>query len=130
MTTIAKQCEFRGPIDRTPCTEPAEHEVVWYLLGFEDADVDDEGNAIPRWAWLCEKHYQQLQEFHEKFRPTHEMQTEDGAYESIVPIGLSIKDVTVGRRRGCFWRGTGAQSRSPGRIRERTAKTDARAQCP
>jgi hypothetical protein len=95
------KCEFQGSPGDVPCGAPAKQEVVWYLWPFDNMQTDEHGDAVPQWVWLCEKHYKDLQHFHKTYPPTHELTDEDGplTYTSEVPIGVPIKDVTVGRSR-------------------------------
>jgi hypothetical protein len=101
MNAKEMNCEFQALLGDRPCGAPAKHEVVWYLWPFENMKADEYGNAVPKWVWLCEKHYQDLQHFHKTYPPTHELTDEDGPLTctSEVPIGVSIQDVTVGRSR-------------------------------
>lgn len=98
MSPETKTCEFRSWSESAECGAAAQHEVVWYLWPFDSMDIDEAGNTVPRWVWLCRQHYKQLQQFHRACPPTHDLPEENGplAYVSIVPIGISIKDVTVG----------------------------------
>ena len=98
MDTETKTCEFQTCSDPAVCGAVAEREVVWYLWPFDNMELDEEGNTVPRWLWLCRKHCEQLQKFHRACPPTHDLPEENGtlAYVSVVPIGISIKDVTVG----------------------------------
>src|SRR5579863_1281620 len=98
MPTATKKCEFQACFDDAACGAVAQHEVVWYLWPFDNMDVEEEGNTVARWVWLCREHYQQLQDFHLAYPPTHDLPEENEplAYTSVVPIGISIKDVTVG----------------------------------
>jgi hypothetical protein len=95
MNDKTKPCDFQGWYNDGPCNEPAQHEVVWYLWPFDGMEFDDDGNVVPKWVWLCEKHYKDLQQFHRTYAPTHDGRDEDGC-TSVVPVGISIRDVTKG----------------------------------
>jgi hypothetical protein len=48
----------------------------WYLWPFDNMDIDEEGNTVPKWVWLCAKHFQKLQDFHvTKIDELEEVQT-------------------------------------------------------
>ena len=98
-STETKHCEFEISFASKPCGEPAHHEVVWYLWPFADMKLNEKLEVIPKWVWLCEEHYKDLQRFHQSYPPTHGEPSEDGPLTctSQVPLGVSIRDVTVGR---------------------------------
>jgi hypothetical protein len=64
---MSHDCEFATITENDACGAPAHFKVKWVLWPFRADMVNEEGQAVAKFVWLCAQHYDMLAKFYESY---------------------------------------------------------------